>query len=42
MSFHIYSFWLLFGDFIQLQKLMLGIRIVKTVAINLLTSIDPC
>ncbi|MPC50543.1 hypothetical protein E2C01_044372 [Portunus trituberculatus] len=25
----------------QLQKLMLGIKIVKTVAISLLTSIDP-
>ncbi|MPC28714.1 hypothetical protein E2C01_021924 [Portunus trituberculatus] len=35
-----YSFWLLFGDFIQLQKLIWWIRIVKTVAINPLTSID--
>ncbi|MPC84497.1 hypothetical protein E2C01_079236 [Portunus trituberculatus] len=36
-----YSFSLLFGGFMQLQKLMWGIRIVKTVAINFLTSIDP-
>ncbi|MPC39737.1 hypothetical protein E2C01_033285 [Portunus trituberculatus] len=37
--FHIHC--LLFGDFIQLWKYMLGIKIVKTVAINLLASIDP-
>ncbi|MPC17163.1 hypothetical protein E2C01_010011 [Portunus trituberculatus] len=35
-----YSSWLLFGDFIQLQKLMWEVRIVGTVASNLLTSID--
>ncbi|MPC11309.1 hypothetical protein E2C01_003973 [Portunus trituberculatus] len=38
--FHIYSAYY-FGDFIQLQKLMWGIEIVKTVAIQLLTSISP-
>ncbi|MPC93632.1 hypothetical protein E2C01_088767 [Portunus trituberculatus] len=36
-----HTFCLLSGDFIQLQKLMGEIKIVKTVAINLLSSIDP-
>ncbi|MPC54142.1 hypothetical protein E2C01_048049 [Portunus trituberculatus] len=35
-----YSFRLLFGNFIQLQKCMWVIKIVKTLAINLLTSIN--
>ncbi|MPC40691.1 hypothetical protein E2C01_034256 [Portunus trituberculatus] len=35
-----YSFWLLFGDFIKIQKFV-GIKIVKTLAINLVNSIDP-
>ncbi|MPC10416.1 hypothetical protein E2C01_003051 [Portunus trituberculatus] len=34
-----YSFCFLFGDFIQLQTLMWEIKIVKTLDINLLTSI---
>ncbi|MPC14813.1 hypothetical protein E2C01_007588 [Portunus trituberculatus] len=34
--FHINSAYYL----IQLQKLMLGIKLVKTLAINLLTSLD--
>ncbi|MPC79122.1 hypothetical protein E2C01_073635 [Portunus trituberculatus] len=37
--FHIPSAYYL--KLMQLQKLMWGIQIVKTVAINLLTSIDP-
>ena len=36
-----YSFCLQFGDFIQLQKPMCGIKIVMNLAINLLSSIDP-
>ncbi|MPC57506.1 hypothetical protein E2C01_051487 [Portunus trituberculatus] len=36
----LYAFWLLYNDFIQLQKLMWGIKIVKALAINLLTFID--
>ena len=34
-------FCLSFGDFTQLQKLMWGIKNVQTLAINLLTSLDP-
>ncbi|MPC99175.1 Serine/threonine-protein phosphatase PP1-alpha catalytic subunit [Portunus trituberculatus] len=36
-----YSLFLRFGDFVQLQKLTWGVKIVKTVAIDLLTSIGP-
>ena len=35
-----YSLCLLFVDFIQLQKLMGGIKVVQTRAIDILTSID--
>ena len=36
-----YLFRQLFIDFIQLQKLMCGLKILQTLAINLLTYIDP-
>ncbi|MPC67943.1 hypothetical protein E2C01_062130 [Portunus trituberculatus] len=36
-----FPFCLLFGDFTQLQKLMWGIKIVKTVPSNLVISIHP-
>ena len=40
-SFVFMSILLIIDDFIQLQTLILKIKMVQTLAINLLTSIDP-
>ena len=37
-----FSYYLSYLDYLHLQKLMWGLKIVQTLAINLLTSIDPC